>query len=71
LDVAERIRTNPPDPNPTADCEYCDARRLCPLQPEGRQVTVAVTARVAQPRSGKGDGAGARTRERKQKVPRS
>ena len=31
--VAERF-----DASVTADCEYCDLRRICPLQPEGREV---------------------------------
>lgn len=26
------------DPSVTADCQYCDLKRICPLQPEGREV---------------------------------
>jgi RecB family exonuclease len=31
--LAERF-----DPSPAAECEYCEFARLCPLQPEGREV---------------------------------
>lgn len=38
LDTAARILREDFEPSVEADCEYCDFRRLCPLQVEGRQV---------------------------------
>jgi RecB family exonuclease len=38
--AATRILTETFEPSVEADCEYCDFRRICPLQPEGREVGI-------------------------------
>ena len=38
LDVAARIRAEEFEPSVDANCRWCDFQRLCPIQPEGRQV---------------------------------
>jgi superfamily I DNA/RNA helicase/RecB family exonuclease len=38
LDVAARIRAEEFEPAVDATCRWCDFQRLCPIQPEGRQV---------------------------------
>jgi RecB family exonuclease len=41
LALADRILAEEFVPSPRANCRYCDFHRLCPLQPEGREVGVA------------------------------
>ncbi len=38
LDVAARIRAEEFEPSVDANCRWCEFQRLCPIQPEGRQV---------------------------------
>ncbi len=38
LDVAGRIRAEDFEPSVDATCRWCSFQRLCPIQPEGRQV---------------------------------
>ncbi len=38
LDVARRIRNEEFAPSVDANCRWCSFQRLCPIQPEGRQV---------------------------------
>ena len=38
LDVAGRIRAEELEPSVDATCRWCSFQRLCPIQPEGRQV---------------------------------
>jgi superfamily I DNA/RNA helicase/RecB family exonuclease len=38
LAMAEQILTEQFQPSVSADCDHCDFHRLCPLQPEGREV---------------------------------
>ncbi len=38
LTVAARIRAEEFEPSVDATCRWCDFQRLCPIQPEGRQV---------------------------------
>ncbi len=38
LDVAERIRLEEFEPSVDATCRWCSFQRLCPIQPEGREV---------------------------------
>ena len=38
LDVADRIRAEEFEPSVDANCRWCSFQRLCPIQPEGRQV---------------------------------
>jgi superfamily I DNA/RNA helicase/RecB family exonuclease len=41
LALADRILAEDFAPSPQASCRYCDFHRLCPLQPEGREVGAA------------------------------
>ena len=41
LALADRILAEDFAPSPHANCRYCDFHRLCPLQPEGREVGAA------------------------------
>jgi RecB family exonuclease len=41
LTLADRILAEDFAPSPQASCRYCDFHRLCPLQPEGREVGAA------------------------------
>ena len=41
LEAAERILAEDFEPSVDADCDHCDFHRLCPLQPEGREVGAA------------------------------
>ncbi len=38
LDVAGRIRAEEFEPSVDANCRWCSFQRLCPIQPEGREV---------------------------------
>jgi len=38
LRLADRMLAGEIDPSPAGDCDHCDFHRLCPLQPEGREV---------------------------------
>ncbi|MEA2901908.1 MAG: hypothetical protein QOH36_1795 [Actinomycetota bacterium] len=38
LEVAARIRAEEFEPSVDANCRWCEFQRLCPIQPEGRQV---------------------------------
>jgi superfamily I DNA/RNA helicase/RecB family exonuclease len=38
VEAADRILSEDFEPSVEADCDYCDFKRLCPLQIEGRQV---------------------------------
>ena len=41
LALADRILAEDFAPSPQASCRYCDFHRVCPLQPEGREVGAA------------------------------
>lgn len=42
--LAERMLAEEQEPAVTANCEYCDLHRLCPLQAPGRAVPVMISA---------------------------
>jgi superfamily I DNA/RNA helicase/RecB family exonuclease len=41
LEVAEQIRAEEFEPSVDANCRWCSFQRLCPIQPEGREVVSA------------------------------